>query len=249
MGEYVNGKVHTNGIESLWSMLKRSHKGTFHKLSPKQLQRYVDEFGWRQNVREFDTAEQLDCLAEDMEGKRLRYRDLIAPERSAVRRTGSDGMTADGAPNWNNRTLWTGRDNLEVMRGMNSDTVDLIYLDPPFNSKRTFSAPIGSQAAGAMFKDSWTWDDVDRVYWALLLDPQRGVPRGDQMEIGSYSDQTGPTLHSIPYSWRCSNRRQYEEETERHAAASRHRCAPELPAFGRGTPRGSADQRYLRPGG
>lgn len=78
VGEYVDGKIHTNGIESLWSMLKRSHKGTFHKLSPKQLQRYVDEFGWRQNVREFDTAEQLDRLAEDMEGKRLRYRDLIA---------------------------------------------------------------------------------------------------------------------------------------------------------------------------
>ena len=79
VGEYVNGRIHTNGIESLWSMLKRSHKGTFHKLSPKQLQRYVDEFGWRQNVREFDTAEQLHALAEDMEGKRLRYRELIAP--------------------------------------------------------------------------------------------------------------------------------------------------------------------------
>ena len=79
VGEYVDGHIHTNGIESLWSMLKRSHKGTFHKLSPKQLQRYVDEFGWRQNVREFDTAEQLDFFAEDMEGRRLRYRDLIAP--------------------------------------------------------------------------------------------------------------------------------------------------------------------------
>ena len=79
VGEYVNGRIHTNGIESLWSMLKRSHKGTFHKLSPKQLQRYVDEFGWRQNVREFDTAEQLHALVEGLEGKRLRYRDLIAP--------------------------------------------------------------------------------------------------------------------------------------------------------------------------
>ena len=36
-------------------------------------------------------------------------------------------------PNWANRTLWTG-DNLDIMRGMNSETVDLIYLDPPFNS-------------------------------------------------------------------------------------------------------------------
>ena len=46
-------------------------------------------------------------------------------------------------PNWKNRTLWTGKDNLEVMRGMNSESVDLIYLDPPFNKKRNFAAPIG----------------------------------------------------------------------------------------------------------
>ena len=66
-------------------------------------------------------------------------------------------------PNWLNRTIWTG-DNLAVMRGMNSESVDLIYLDPPFNSKRTYSAPIGSKAAGAAFKDTWTLDDVD-VAW------------------------------------------------------------------------------------
>ena len=44
VGEYVDGKVHTNGIESFWSMLKRAHKGTFHKISPKHLNRYVQEF-------------------------------------------------------------------------------------------------------------------------------------------------------------------------------------------------------------
>ena len=63
-------------------------------------------------------------------------------------------------PNWTNRTMWTG-DNLDVMRGMNSESVDLIYLDPPFNSNRNYSAPIGSEAAGAAFKDTWTLDDVD----------------------------------------------------------------------------------------
>ena len=66
-------------------------------------------------------------------------------------------------PNWANRTMWTG-DNLDIMRGMNSESVDLIYLDPPFNSNRTYSAPIGSQAAGAAFKDTWNLDDVD-VAW------------------------------------------------------------------------------------
>ncbi len=47
------------------------------------------------------------------------------------------------------------------MRGINSSCVDLIYLDPPFNSNRTYEAPIGSTAAGASFKDAWTLDDVD----------------------------------------------------------------------------------------
>ena len=51
-------------------------------------------------------------------------------------------------PNWRNRTLWTG-DNLDIMRGMNSERVDQIYLDPPFNSNRNCAAPIGSEAAGA----------------------------------------------------------------------------------------------------
>ena len=52
-----------------------------------------------------------------------------------------------------NRAIFI-RDNLEVMRGINSAAVDLIYLDPPFNSMRMFEAPIGSQAAGASFKDA-----------------------------------------------------------------------------------------------
>ena len=62
--------------------------------------------------------------------------------------------------NFPSGTVWTG-DNLPVLRGMNSACVDLIYLDPPFNSNRTYEAPIGSKAAGASFKDAWTLDDVD----------------------------------------------------------------------------------------
>ncbi|MGV6839182.1 MAG: DNA methyltransferase [Planktomarina sp.] len=65
--------------------------------------------------------------------------------------------------NWVNRTLWTG-DNLDIMRGMNGNTVDLIYLDPPFNSNRNYEAPIGSEAAGAAFKDTWTLSDVDMAW-------------------------------------------------------------------------------------
>ena len=64
--------------------------------------------------------------------------------------------------------MWTG-DNLPIMRGMNSESVDLIYLDPPFNSKTDYAAPIGSRAAGAAFKDTWTLSDVD-VEWANLIE-------------------------------------------------------------------------------
>ena len=71
-------------------------------------------------------------------------------------------------PNWVNRTIWTG-DNLPIMRGLNSESVDLIYLDPPFNSNANYAAPIGSEAAGAEFKDTWTLQDVD-IAWLDLIE-------------------------------------------------------------------------------
>ena len=66
------------------------------------------------------------------------------------------------------KTIFTG-DNLPIMRGMNSESVDLIYLDPPFNSKANYAAPIGSEAAGAAFKDTWTLSDVD-ITWLDLIE-------------------------------------------------------------------------------
>jgi len=73
-------------------------------------------------------------------------------------------------------TLYVG-DNLDVMHGMNSGTVDLIYLDPPFNSKRMYRAPIGSSADKKAaqkgkkvgFHDIWVWEkDVDIRLLAFL---------------------------------------------------------------------------------
>ena len=75
--EYVKGQAHTNGIESFWSMLKRAHKGTFHKISPKHLDRYVQEFAGRHNMRELDTLDQMALIAGKMTGSQLRYKDLI----------------------------------------------------------------------------------------------------------------------------------------------------------------------------
>ena len=77
-------------------------------------------------------------------------------------------------PNFKSRTMWTG-DNLPIMRGMNSESVDLIYLDPPFNSNRTYSAPIGSEAAGAVFKDTWTLDDVDLAWHGEIAEQNPAV--------------------------------------------------------------------------
>ena len=73
------------------------------------------------------------------------------------------------SPNFANRTLWTG-DNLDILRGMNSECVDLIYLDPPFNSNQDYAAPVGSAAAGAAFKDTWTLSDVDDAWHGMIAD-------------------------------------------------------------------------------
>ena len=76
VGHYVEGMAHTNGIESHWAMLKRGYHGVYHKMSPKHLPRYVNEFAGRHNVRPMDTAAQMSAMAQGIMGKRLRYGDL-----------------------------------------------------------------------------------------------------------------------------------------------------------------------------
>ncbi len=76
VGEYVRGQASTNGVESFWSMLKRGYYGTYHKMSPKHLNRYVKEFEGRHNVRELDTVDQMGGVVAGMEGKRLKYEAL-----------------------------------------------------------------------------------------------------------------------------------------------------------------------------
>ena len=70
--------------------------------------------------------------------------------------------------------MWTA-DNLDVLRGMNSETVDLIYLDPPFNSNKDYAAPVGSLAAGAAFKDTWHLSDLDVAWAGLIADEQPAI--------------------------------------------------------------------------
>ena len=85
VGEFVKGMAHTNGVESFWAMLKRGYYGVYHKMSPKHLQRYVNEFAGRHNLRDMDTLDQMVSVVCGMVGKRLMYRDLTAPNGREAR--------------------------------------------------------------------------------------------------------------------------------------------------------------------
>lgn len=76
---------HTQGVESFWSMMKRGYHGVYHRMSPKHLQRYVNEFAGRHNIRDQDTIDQMHSVVAGLVGKRLLYRDLVAPtDRSGL---------------------------------------------------------------------------------------------------------------------------------------------------------------------
>ncbi len=78
IGEYVRGEVHTNSMESVWAVFKRSVHGTWHHVSPKHLHRHLNKATMRLNdgnVRA-DTVDRMDALARNMGGKRIRYREL-----------------------------------------------------------------------------------------------------------------------------------------------------------------------------
>lgn len=77
-GQYVRGDCSTNGIESFWALFKRGYVGIYHQMSKKHLRRYVAESVWRYNMREKDALERIRATVRFMEGRRLRYIDLIA---------------------------------------------------------------------------------------------------------------------------------------------------------------------------
>jgi transposase-like protein len=75
--EYVRDQIHTNGVESFWSMVKRSYIGTYHRMSFEHLPRYVTEFEARHNCRPYDTEEQLALMVMGAEGRILPYAELV----------------------------------------------------------------------------------------------------------------------------------------------------------------------------
>ena len=82
--EFVNGNVYTNTIEGFWGFLKRGVFGIYHYTSKKHLQRYVDEFVYRYNTREFDDNVRFNSLLCNVNCFRLKYRELIKDERKAA---------------------------------------------------------------------------------------------------------------------------------------------------------------------
>jgi len=73
---YVNGEVHTNGLENFWSLLKRSLKGTYVSVEPFHLFRYLDEQAYRFNNRQFTDAERFSMAVSGIVGKRLTFDQL-----------------------------------------------------------------------------------------------------------------------------------------------------------------------------
>jgi transposase-like protein len=83
LDSYVQGRVHTNGLENFWSLLKRTLKGTYVSVDPVHLQAYVDEQAFRFNNREFRDADRFVSVLSQIAGKRLTFKELITKELDA----------------------------------------------------------------------------------------------------------------------------------------------------------------------
>lgn len=75
--EYVRDKVHTNGMENFWSLLKRAIKGTYVSVTPPHLDRYIDEQVFRFNERDTDDGGRFRMVVSGVKGKRLTYSELV----------------------------------------------------------------------------------------------------------------------------------------------------------------------------
>ena len=106
--------------------------------------------------------------------------------------------------NLRNRTVY-GRDNLEILRGINSDSVDLIYLDPPFNKKKIFTAPLGSSSEGASFKDWFREEDVKDEWVQEIKEDRQGLHNFLQSvkNLSSITSKKGNKHYLYNYCYLC----------------------------------------------
>ena len=96
-----------------------------------------------------------------------------------------------GTPNWENRTLFHG-DNLKFLREMNTESVDLIATDPPFNKGRDFHATPESLASGSSFQDRWSWEqDVHQEWIDQITDDYPRLMEAIESARHAHSDGMG----------------------------------------------------------
>ena len=96
--------------------------------------------------------------------------------------------------NFRNRTLFHG-DNLDFLRGINSETVDLVATDPPFNKGRDFHATPDSLAAGARFHDRWSWEkDIDAAWMEQIETDWKSVKEVIEAANHTWGDDMGAFL-------------------------------------------------------
>ena len=82
--KYVDGKIHTNGMENYWSLLKRTLKGTYVSVEPFHLFRYLDEQAYRFNERKMTDSDRFDLAVRQIVGKRLTWTEVTGKASSAA---------------------------------------------------------------------------------------------------------------------------------------------------------------------
>ena len=101
-----------------------------------------------------------------------------------------------GVLNIKNRTIFC-KDNLDILQGINSNCIDLIYLDPPFNKKKEFTAPMGSSAEGASFRDWFMEKDVKDEWIETIKEDYDGIYQFLTSVRNLSSFQSSPNKHYL----------------------------------------------------
>ena len=145
-------------------------------------------------------------------------------------------VTGSRVPNFTNRLTWT-RDNFSVLPGLNSESVNLVYADPPFNSNKNSEAPIGSKAAGVPLNNPRALSDIDiawhggiadrerKVYAAIDTDAVCGVPAGGEWLRTSQPAAPSSVPHPLPWRQRVIRCSRCSRPRSRNLHPRRHRSS------------------------
>lgn len=151
-------------------------------VSPQHLDRYLAEFDYRYNERaalEVDDAPRMEKSVGGIVGNRLIYQRTFAKANQSAHKSTTGPKAPKAQEGEIVNSLYYG-DNLDVLRKKIRDhTVDLCYIDPPFNSKRTYNqiyTNVGSEdrAQARAFIDTWKWDDFANAGYPEITGNDQG---------------------------------------------------------------------------